>query len=75
MSQVAKILIFTGVFLLVAGLLVWAFGHWFSWFGKLPGDIRIERKNFVFYAPITSMIVVSILLNIILYLIFKFWNK
>jgi len=75
MSQVAKILIFAGVFLLFLGLLFWLFGNLFSWFGKLPGDIRIERENFVFYAPITSMIVVSILLNIVLYVIFKLWNR
>ncbi|RLC49032.1 MAG: DUF2905 domain-containing protein [Candidatus Cloacimonadota bacterium] len=37
-----------------------------SYFGKLPGDIRIEKENFKFYFPITSMILISIVINIII---------
>ncbi len=40
--------------------------------GRLPGDILIKRKNFTFYFPITTGIVLSILLSLVLYLIGKF---
>jgi hypothetical protein len=67
----AKILIVTGVLLIIAGLVLgyapWAFG----WFGKLPGDIRIERANGVFFFPITSMLIISIVLSLILSLFLK----
>ncbi len=75
MSSFAKILIFIGIIFIVAGTFAWLFGNWFSWFGKLPGDIRIQRENFVFYAPITSMILLSIILNLIIYLVSKFLIK
>ncbi len=75
MSQVAKVLIFLGILFILLGIMTWIFGGLFSWFGKLPGDIRIERENFYFYAPITSMILISIILNIIFYIIQKIWFK
>lgn len=40
-------------------------------FGKLPGDIRIERKNFVFYFPLTTSILLSLILTIIINIILK----
>ncbi len=75
MSHLAKILIFIGIIFILFGIMTWIFGGLFSWFGKLPGDIRIEKENFAFYAPITSMILVSIILNIIFYIIQKIWFK
>ena len=75
MSHLAKILIFIGIIFILIGIMTWIFGGLFSWFGKLPGDIRIEKENFTFYAPITSMILVSIILNIIFYIIQKIWFK
>jgi hypothetical protein len=60
-----------GVLLVVIGLLGW-FGA-LSWFGRLPGDIRVERPNARFYAPITSMLVVSVALSLILAMIRRFW--
>ena len=43
--------------------------------GRLPGDIRIEREGFSFYFPLTSSIIISILLTIFLNLIARFWKK
>lgn len=62
----AKWLIVLGVILIVAGLL-WP---WLAkiGFGHLPGDIRIERKGFVFYFPLTSGLIVSIVLTLILWI-------
>ncbi len=65
----AKILIISGIILIILGVLYYYFGNIFSWFGHLPGDIKIEKENFTFYAPITSGIVISILLSLILWVV------
>jgi hypothetical protein len=52
-----------GIAIVVVGLLIWSGG--LSWFGRLPGDIRIERPGLRIYFPITSCIVVSIALSLI----------
>jgi hypothetical protein len=49
------------------GLMAWS--GWLSWFGRLPGDIRIEGQHARVYIPITSMILVSVFLNLLLYLL------
>ena len=54
-----------GLFLVVAGLLFYLFGDRLGWLGNLPGDIRIEKDNFRFYFPITTMILLSIILSIL----------
>jgi hypothetical protein len=61
------LLIAFGVGLILIGLLIWSGS--LSWFGRLPGDIRIERETVRIYVPIVSMIVVSLLLTLALYLI------
>lgn len=61
----AKILIIAGLVLLAGGLIWYFFGDKLSWLGRLPGDIRIERENFRFYFPITTMILLSLLLTLI----------
>ena len=63
-SDFGKILVFLGVLLVLVGLLV-TFLPKIPYLGKLPGDIRIERKNFVFYFPIVTCIIISIVLTII----------
>jgi len=71
MGNIAKLLISIGVLFIIMGLFTWLFGGLFSWFGKLPGDIRIQSGNFSFYAPITSMIIISLILNLLLYIFSK----
>jgi uncharacterized protein HemY len=66
------ILVAAGVMLLLAGLLVWSGG--LSWFGRLPGDIRIERDSARIYIPIVSMLIVSVLLSLVLHLLRRFFN-
>ena len=56
-----------GVLLLIIGALAWA--GWLSWFGRLPGDIRVERPNTRLYMPITSMIILSVVLSVVLAII------
>ncbi|NLN31243.1 MAG: DUF2905 domain-containing protein [Bacteroidales bacterium] len=73
MQQTGKILIITGILMLIAGLILYFAGNKLSWLGHLPGDIRVEKENMRFYFPLTTMILVSVLLSLILYLIRKFF--
>lgn len=58
-----------GVLLLFVGALVRFFPGAFSWFGNLPGDLRIEGENSRVFIPITSMIIVSVVLSILVRLV------
>ena len=69
MPQLGKILIITGIILVVAGLIIYFAGDKLNWLGHLPGDIRVEKENFRFYFPVTTMIIVSILLSLIVAII------
>ena len=62
----AKMLIFAGIVLVTIGLVVLA-GQRFG-LGRLPGDIVIERENFTLYLPITTSILVSLLLSLVFWL-------
>jgi hypothetical protein len=67
MSNMQRILIAIGVVLLLVGLL-WP---WLSslGLGRLPGDIRIETENGFFYFPITTCVVISIVLSLVIWFI------
>lgn len=67
----AKIIIIIGIILVVIGIIMVLFEK-IPFFGKLPGDITIRRDNFTFYFPITTSILISIILSLIFYLISKF---
>jgi hypothetical protein len=70
MGEVGRWLILAGVLLVVVGLLAQTGA--LSWFGRLPGDIRVQRPGFSFYFPITSMLVVSALISLAGYLVRRF---
>ena len=61
-----KLLIMTGISILLIGL-AWP---WLSTlpFGRLPGDIVIQRENFTFYFPITTMIIISLVISALIWL-------
>ena len=61
-----KILIVVGLVAVVAGLIIQFAPQAFSWFGKLPGDIRYEKGNFKFFFPLTTMILLSIGISLLL---------
>ena len=66
-----KLLAIIGLAFLVIGLMI-NYEPWLiNWFGKLPGDIRIEDENKWVFIPITSMFIVSIILTIIINLFFR----
>jgi len=67
---IGKLLATIGFALLVMGLII-NYAPWLiNWFGKLPGDIRIEDENKRVFIPIASMFVISIFLTIIINLFF-----
>ncbi len=69
--EFGKLLIAAGFLLLLLGLAV-KFAPWMiNWFGKLPGDIHIKNQHSTVFIPITSMIVVSLLLTLLLNLFLR----
>lgn len=73
MPGTGKILVLIGLVIIVVGLMIWLGGDKLSWFGHLPGDIRVERENFRFYFPITSMILLSVGLSLVIWIIRRFF--
>jgi hypothetical protein len=64
MPSMGKMLIIVGIVLVVIGL-AFTYGPKIPWLGKLPGDISIKKDNFSFYFPITTSIIISIILTIL----------
>ncbi len=46
-------------------------GQWLGWFGKLPGDISVKRDGFSFYFPLTTSILISVVLSLLVYSLSK----
>ncbi|MGA2604551.1 MAG: DUF2905 domain-containing protein [Verrucomicrobiia bacterium] len=70
MNDMAKVLVVAGLALLALGGLFWLGGK-LPWFGRLPGDIRIEREHFKFYFPLATCLIISILLTLLFRLLGK----
>ena len=70
MRSTGLFVILLGVGVIVVGLLIYAGA--LSWFGRLPGDIRYEGATTRVYVPITSMIIVSLVLSFVMYLLRRF---
>lgn len=69
-QTMGKVLIFIGTLIVLIGILLY-YGEKIPFLGHLPGDIIIKRKNFTFYLPITTLII----LNIVIYLFYRFLKK
>ena len=65
MNEIGRLLMITGAAIFLIGLVIVVGGR-FAWFGNLPGDIVIKRDNFTLFAPIGSMLLLSVLLTIVL---------
>jgi len=72
-NQLGKYVIVFGIIIVVVGVILYFFSDKLHWIGRLPGDIRVERENFRFYFPITTMIIFSILLTVIIQIIKRFF--
>lgn len=68
----ARILIIAGIVLIIIGITWYFFADKLTWLGRLPGDIRVEKENFKFYFPFSTMILISLILSLLLHLIKKF---
>lgn len=64
-GPLGKMLILLGVFIILLGIF-FLMGDKIPWLGKLPGDIIIRKKNFTFYFPFVTSILISIILTLIL---------
>lgn len=69
-EHIGKILILVGLAIIAIGGLIMLSGK-ISWIGRLPGDILIQKKNFTFYFPIATSIIISIILTLVLWLFFR----
>ncbi|GAB3559132.1 DUF2905 domain-containing protein [Spirosoma fluminis] len=75
-SSVGKYIILAGLVLVLVGAVVYFLGDKLNGLGRLPGDIRIEGKDGSgFYFPIVTCLVVSILLNVIIALVRRFFGS
>lgn len=67
MPSLGKSLIILGLVIAAIGAL-FTFAGRFPWLGRLPGDIYVKKENFTFYFPLTTSIIISLLLSFILWL-------
>jgi len=68
MTGLGKLLIASGIVLVLAGVVVLVAGR-LPWLGRLPGDIMIRRDNFTLYIPLASSLLLSAIISLLLYLL------
>ena len=73
--QTGRLVMILGAVVFVIGVVIYAAGRFGLPLGHLPGDFRIERDNFTCIFPLTTMILLSIILSIGLNLLIRFLNK
>jgi hypothetical protein len=64
LGVLGKMLILFGIFIILVGLFL-LLGEKIPWVGRLPGDIIIRKKNFTFYFPIVTSIIISLVLTLL----------
>ena len=74
MAEIGKIIIFIGIFIVIIGIILLFSDRLPFNLGKLPGDISYKKGNFSFYFPITTSILISIVLSILFYIFGKFFR-
>jgi Protein of unknown function (DUF2905) len=70
LNDLGKLLIVFGAILAILGAVFILAGK-IPWLGRLPGDIYIQRRNFTFYFPLTTSILLSVVLSLLLYIFFR----
>jgi hypothetical protein len=65
-KETGRLIMFLGSLITLAGLVWYMAGDRLHWIGRLPGDIRIEKGNVRFYFPVTTMLILSLLINILI---------
>ena len=72
-QDVGKYIALIGGFIVIIVVVIYFFHDKLHWIGRLPGDIRVEKENFRFYFPITTMIILSVLITLLIRLFRKFF--
>ena len=72
-SNTGKYIMMAGALVILVGVLVYFFHDKLNWIGRLPGDIRVEKENLKFYFPITTMILLSLLVSGVIIIVKKFF--
>ena len=67
MNELGKMLVVLGLVIAGVGVLLWT-GIGKSWLGRLPGDIHVERDGFHFFFPITTGLLISVVLTLIVWI-------
>ena len=75
MENLGRFLLFGGILLFIVGGIILLAAKFDIPFGRLPGDIRIEREGFSFYFPLASSILISVVLTIVLNVIVRLLRK
>lgn len=68
--HVGKLMVLVGLIVMMVGLLVWS--GVLNWFGRLPGDVRVEKPGLRLYVPWVSLVVVSAGFNLLIFLVRRF---
>ncbi len=74
LAHLGKWLVAAGLALAVIGLVLWLAGKWGLPLGRLPGDIQLQGRRWTFFFPITTCIVLSIVLTVILNLVIRWFR-
>ena len=72
-QDVGKYIALIGGLIVIIGVVIYFFHDKLHWIGRLPGDIRVEKENFRFYFPITTMIILSVIVTLLIRLFRKFF--
>lgn len=66
-TQTGKLVILLGLAVILIGIVIYLgkWKAWFGWIGHLPGDINIQRENFSFFFPITTMLLLSLVVHLL----------
>lgn len=75
MTDFARLLIIIGLVITVTGVIILVASRFFPWFGNLPGDLRFETRNFKIFAPLATMILVSIIATILLNIVIRIFRR
>ena len=67
-QDIGKLFVVIGIISIAVGGFLLLSGK-ISWLGKLPGDIMIQRKNFTFYFPLATSIIISVILSLLFWLL------
>jgi len=67
-NDIGKILVGFGLLIAFAGVVLMLVGR-VPWIGRLPGDIHIQRGNFIFYFPLATSLLLSVVLTLLLYVV------